>query len=262
MYMRISTDELELWRIENEFTNHPHSHDEQIQITIPIQGTCHFTHEQRSYSLDSGNSLIQYPRENHHFRIGGDSSVIIIQLQADRLEYNNRPVELMPRHYVDPQDVLGQFRDWTSRLLARDPSDRLSVQETECSVVSYLSRVFGDRSDPLSERPDRRLIVSDPYMTRVLDYIHDHFRTWISVDDLAALALQSRYHFIRSFKSATGMSPYQYVMHTRIEEAKRKLRSTSMSVTEIAMYLGFSSASQLYRAFMNAVGTTPERYRK
>lgn len=262
MYMRISTDELELWRIENEFTNNPHSHDEQIQITIPIHGTCHFTHEQRSYRLDSGNSLIQYPRENHHFQIGGDSSVIIIQLQANRLEYNNRPVELMPRHYVDPRDVLGQFRDWTSRLLARDPSDRLSVQETESSVVAYLNRVFGETAGTPSEGPARRLGVSDPYMSRVLDYIHDRFRTSISVDDLAALALQSRYHFIRSFKSATGMSPYQYVMHTRIEEAKHKLRTTSMSVTEIAMYLGFSSTSQLYRAFMNAIGTTPERYRK
>ncbi len=101
----------------------------------------------------------------------------------------------------------------------------------------------------------------DGHLHRVLDYIHAHYIDQVSIDELAAVALQSRFHFIRSFKSLTGMTPYQYVLRLRMEEARKQLRYSSVTITEISFGLGFSSTSQFYRVFMKSTGVTPEQYR-
>lgn len=263
MQIGIATPSLELWRIEQTFTNVPHIHDDRLQVTIPIRGTCHFTHEHREFQLKEGNALVQHPREKHHFRIGDDAGVIIIQLRPDRLTGDGgAPGELSPHQYMNPQDIHSRFREWTRLFAAGDGSDPLAVQEAETEVIAYLSRSLKGSFRPERDEPAvRRPPYADPHLSRVIDYIHASFRSPLTIDDMAALAMQSRYHFIRSFKAATGMSPYQYVLRVRVEEAKRKLRSTAMSVTDISLHVGFSSTSQLHRTFHNAVGLSPEKYR-
>ncbi len=72
----------------------------------------------------------------------------------------------------------------------------------------------------------------------------------------------SQYYFSRLFKQAMGVSPYQYVMQQRIERAKYLLRTTSLSVAEIAPQVGFSTQNQLTIQFRKFTGTTPSGYRK
>lgn len=82
------------------------------------------------------------------------------------------------------------------------------------------------------------------------------------MEELAAVALQSRFHFVRSFKASVRMTPYEYVLQLRITEANRRLLQTNMTVTEISFSLGFSCTNQFYWLFAKLVGVTPERYRK
>jgi AraC-like DNA-binding protein len=95
-----------------------------------------------------------------------------------------------------------------------------------------------------------------------MDYIHDHYKEQLSLDELAALAGVSKYHFVRQFKARTGNTPYQYVLSLRIAEAKRLLGAGRTSVTGICFDLGFASLSSFYRMFGRATGMTPEQYRK
>ncbi|KIL39799.1 hypothetical protein SD70_18080 [Gordoniibacillus kamchatkensis] len=260
MQIRIKTPAMELWRIEDEFTNDPHFHDDRVQLTVPIHGTCQFTQERREYRLGEGCARVQHPREEHHFRLGGKSGVIIIQLQSDRMPEGFPADGLAPRPYINAQELQVRFRAWAEQLLMRDAADPLAQQETESLVVSYMSRVLTG-SIPPSDGPLSTPNKNDPHIARAIEYIRARFRSCLTVDELASVALQSRYHFIRSFKSATGLSPYQYVLQVRIEEAKRQLRTTRMSVTDISLSLGFASTSQLYRAFRTAVGMSPEQFR-
>ncbi|MFP3391637.1 helix-turn-helix domain-containing protein [Brevibacillus sp. SIMBA_040] len=59
----------------------PHEHDEQYQVTIPVQGTCFFTHENKAVKLPAGEGLILHLRDRHSFHIGHDASVIIIRVK-------------------------------------------------------------------------------------------------------------------------------------------------------------------------------------
>jgi len=83
----------------------------------------------------------------------------------------------------------------------------------------------------------------------------------LKIADLAAIVPLSEFYFARSFKAATGESPYRYLIQRRIERAKVFLSVTQLSVAEISDRVGFSSQSQFTTQFRKLMGTTPRSYR-
>ena len=67
---------------------------------------------------------------------------------------------------------------------------------------------------------------------------------------------------LRAFKASTGATPHAYVIECRIEEAKRLLRETDISLADIALTVGFSSQAHLSTRFRFATGTTPKEFRR
>ncbi|MEL6325211.1 MAG: helix-turn-helix transcriptional regulator, partial [Pseudomonadota bacterium] len=61
---------------------------------------------------------------------------------------------------------------------------------------------------------------------------------------------------------SAGITPYQYVMRERLEEAKRLLRDTEWSLVDIAVATGFSSQSHFATTFKKSVKLTPLQYRR
>jgi AraC family transcriptional regulator len=96
-------------------------------------------------------------------------------------------------------------------------------------------------------------------LQRVIDYIDANLAEPISLDDLAAAASLSRFHFSRMFKVATGQSPSTFVGHRRLEMAKRQLAG-GLSIGQIALDCGFSSESNFARSFKRVGGMTPGEY--
>ncbi|GAB2805436.1 helix-turn-helix domain-containing protein [Streptomyces daliensis] len=84
----------------------------------------------------------------------------------------------------------------------------------------------------------------------------------LTVADLAAEARLSVYHFIRVFRDATGETPHRFLTRLRIEEARRLLTGTALTVGQIAARCGFASPGSLSSAFLTHVGLRPSAYRK
>ena len=95
-----------------------------------------------------------------------------------------------------------------------------------------------------------------------LEYIDAHLEADLSLDELAAVACMSRFHFARVFKLATGMPPYKYVSMKRFERARDLLNRNDRSLWDIASALGFSSESNFSRAFRQVTGLTPSQFRE
>lgn len=92
-------------------------------------------------------------------------------------------------------------------------------------------------------------------------YINDHLTQELSLEELAARAALSPFYFSRLFKKETGFSPHQYILATRISNAKFLLQSTGDSVKSICFTVGFSSESSFCTAFKKETGLTPTEYR-
>src|SRR5215471_5919359 len=74
----------------------------------------------------------------------------------------------------------------------------------------------------------------------VVEYIEEHLDGASTLEQLAAVARLSPYHFARQFKTATGLPPHQYVILRRVERARQLLRTaTDLSLAEVALHAGF-----------------------
>jgi AraC family transcriptional regulator len=97
----------------------------------------------------------------------------------------------------------------------------------------------------------------------VVEFIEEHLDGCPTLEQMAAVANLSVYHFARQFKVATGLPPHQYVILRRVERAKQFLQAgAELSLAEVALHAGFSDQSQFSRHFKRLVGLTPGQFQK
>ncbi len=102
--------------------------------------------------------------------------------------------------------------------------------------------------------------LTHPKLRLAIDYIQAHLAQPVTVAEVAEVVQMSPYHFSRCFKQSTGLSPYQYILHQRVEQAKLLLRS-ALPLAQIAAQVGFASQSHFNRHFKRWVGLTPNQFR-
>ena len=152
------------------------------------------------------------------------------------------------------------------RLENRGPSLPIDVGLTD--TLRRLEAQLAHDVDALSRRigalPGRsQLKRVDTFLRleRARDYIETHFAKDPSTQVLAERAAISRAHFIRLFGAFYGISPKQRVLEFKVEEAKRLLRETRLSIWEVAEASGFGNRCAFQRMFRDRVGVTPGTFR-
>ncbi len=83
-----------------------------------------------------------------------------------------------------------------------------------------------------------------------------------SLNDLAREAGLTSWHFLRSFRRATGLPPGRFLSSLRMEEAKKRLLETNRRVTDVCFDLGFESLGSFTRRFTALVGVSPVAFRR
>lgn len=102
--------------------------------------------------------------------------------------------------------------------------------------------------------------LSPTQLALIKDYINDRLDQELNLEELAAIAQLSAYHFCRSFKRSTGFTPHQYVIRQRVERAKLMLKGGKMAIAEVAIACGFTHQSHLNRHFKRLTGVTPKKF--
>lgn len=133
-----------------------------------------------------------------------------------------------------------QFRDHlTSALVAY-----LLQQHAQLPAASATSSLAGSR------------------LQKILGYMAERLADDIPVAELADACAMSESHFSREFSKSVGMPPHQYLMKLRIERARELLMASEARVIDVALELGFTSASHFARAFARRYGVAPAAFRQ
>lgn len=102
----------------------------------------------------------------------------------------------------------------------------------------------------------------NPVVDRAIEYIQTHLTEKLSVEEIAANAGYSPSYFSHIFTQETGLSPYQFVVKSRVEQAQQMLKTTRLAIQEIAFQCGFNSAANFCYTFRRMTGSAPQEYRK
>lgn len=97
---------------------------------------------------------------------------------------------------------------------------------------------------------------------RLVAFVHRNYSRRLSLEEIAASASISQTECLRCFQKYIGYSPYQYLMHYRLQVSTQLLKSGDMSVTRIALQVGFQSVSSYISYFKKHYGMTPAKYRR
>ena len=100
------------------------------------------------------------------------------------------------------------------------------------------------------------------FLGKVVQYAMDHIGKPIGVEDLAAAAGISRFHFSRLFSKWYGVTPSLFLREIRMELAVRLLQTERLTVKEVACRCGFSDASYFCKVFRKETGVSPNAFRK
>jgi AraC family transcriptional regulator of arabinose operon len=112
------------------------------------------------------------------------------------------------------------------------------------------------------KRAERRNEYSpEVYVQRSVDFIHYNYAT-INVTDIVEYIGFTRSYFSTLFRRHMGISPQEYLMRYRMEQACRLLRDTALSVQEIGERVGYEEPLNFSRSFKRSVGLSPTEYRK
>jgi AraC family transcriptional regulator len=145
-------------------------------------------------------------------------------------------------------------------LAAETSTGRLLIETLGSALSAHLVHTYSTTATPKRLNGDHKPL--DPKrLARVTEFINEHVERDFTVADLASVACMSPAHFSRSFKSATGNAPHEYVSRQRLDLAKRLLLTSDRLLVDVAYAAGFSSQANFNRAFRKAVGTTPGLFR-
>lgn len=103
--------------------------------------------------------------------------------------------------------------------------------------------------------------VADPQIGRALALMHHRLDAPWSTGSLAREAALSRTAFVDRFTAVVGTPPIRYLTIRRMENARRKLRETRLTVAQLAFAVGYESEEAFSRAFKRAFGLSPARWR-
>lgn len=102
--------------------------------------------------------------------------------------------------------------------------------------------------------------ITDTEILKAIDYMNANFGDKITLRTLCSVTNMSESNFNKLFREQTGISPIKYLINLRIKKAKKFLRNTEFSITDISMKCGFYSVSHFSSCFTNMVSISPTEY--
>ncbi|SDT36680.1 helix-turn-helix domain-containing protein [Microlunatus soli] len=168
------------------------------------------------------------------------------------------PVDCLP---YDPERL---FAAWADELA--DDRDDGTAMPAPLEAQALLRRACRHRATATAPeatssdgRPHGNVIAG---VTAMAQYIVEHFRDQVSIDDVAAAAHLNRTYAATIFSRSLGTTPGRYLARCRVAEAQRLLITTDKTMLDIAREAGFSSQSSFYEQFTRHCDVSPGGYRR
>ena len=229
-----------------------------VQVVLPDTGRLDLVIAGRRGAVGGTDYAFVTPETEHSCwaDAGADlTRCLVVDLPASLLHAPSQTPEPEPFKAMDARS-----RSLIHLLRIESTSGGLSDHLVADTLGRYAVRVFVGEPPPPASRPTTspgaRLLAR-----RVREYLDAHSHADLTLEKVAQCVGASVGHMQRGFRAEYGMSVVAYVHARRLTAAAELLRTTDLSISEIAIRSGFGSPSYLARLFTRRYGASPSRYR-
>ena len=244
--------------------HHPVEHVVAIQTTGEVQAERRLNGQLKQEEIRPGDVCLVPAYTSHWIHSVGKQGLIFLSLDPaflKRVAYDasgSERVALVPQ-FAKPDPLVSQIGLSLKHALQTNPNgSQFYAESLSIALAAHLLRNYAAYNLPSITHGS----LPAAKIQRAMDYINSALSTKLSLKVIAETVGMSQYHFCRSFKQVTGMTPWQYVVQQRINAAKQLLKKPHLSVVEASRLLGFSTQSQFTTFFRRHTGTSPTAYRK
>ena len=185
--------------------------------------------------------------------IGAENNLIRTFL-TDCLKNSTGQVSYLHFKVSDVLPIQNLVENLIWMLLHHQPNKR-SMNQTTMGLLFLHLLNFTDKVDIGQDHPEQELTFT------VLSYIEEHYRDG-ELSTLAASLNYDLYWLSRLIKNTTGKTYTELLQEKRLNQAAWLLDTTTLSITDIALDVGYSNFSYFYRIFRQKFGCSPREYRK
>lgn len=244
-------------KYENDWESFPHSHY-YTEIFFIKSGTGHMKIENESIPL-AANNLVLIGAQVLHTEFSNPSDPLdYYVLGVEGLKINtDRPVEYS---VVNASSNVAQIRQCFDNILSEmhnRPEGYAEVCQHYLAILVLLICRKDHISYELVDAPN-----SSHECHKVKRYIETNYHDKITLDSLASNCNLTKYYLSHKFTEFYRKSPIAYLTEVRITAAKDLLKTTNLSIEEIASGTGFSSSSYFSQTFQKFCHMSPQQYRK
>jgi len=262
------------------------------EMILVLEGACDYRIEERSVRLEPGDLLIMPPKKRHSCSVPTGQTFHYYGVHFDllymgeRFDFSVEDVYINRDYYgapyipdepglADRPTLLLEGVDFPPVVRCADPGAyetvftalydahehphygselklRAEMLRLLALLIAEVSSASGvSRSHPQSER-----------IQRAADWMKARYREPLQLADIAASVHLSPGHFRALFKEATGRSPIEFLIRYRVDQAKRMLLHSGMTVGEIAEEVGYPDIHYFSRIFKQVEGMSPLQFRE
>lgn len=216
-------------------------------------GKMHFEYRGQAFDAERGDVVLLDCAEPHYYQAYDG-------LEFVYLNFDGSNCHAIARHVLEEAGPL--IRGKNNVLIGNLLREMVAFHEQngvesmfDCSMRIYRLLQLVSEREAASEREETAV-------EQTIRYVRANVGKQITLEELARRANLSTYYFSHVFKRATGFSPIEYVINTRLDQAKVLLLNTSLSVEEIADRVGYQSSGSLINLFVKKMNMSPREFRR
>ena len=248
-----------------------------LSIKCTIKGTEHYKCNNRFYSVDGDHYLIFNNGQYY-------SSYIYSEKETESFTINFSPAfqQSVIQNFSHDLDAINEVNgfEFIEKLYKHDKlvsplimklynASAVSKPDMHCIQETYYQLLESLVLQQRSIKKEIQKVGAVKYSTQAelykrlnyaKDFIHSCYMNEISIDALASVACLNTAYFLREFKKYFGITPYQYIIMQRLKAARKLLETTSQSITEVCLSVGYNDITSFCKLFKKNFCITPEQY--
>ena len=231
------------------------------QLLFIASGKTHFYIGGKDQVVTAGHMVLFQPKEEQHYEYFGEDKPEVYWVH-----FTGSAVKEVLRSYDIPLDEHIFFSGTPAAYIQLFKN---MIEEFQTCRVGYkemlemnLRQLFMMIQRTRLEKPPIVTTAVQLEMDYARQYFHDHYNEPINIEEYALSRHTSISLFMRNFKKVFGVSPKQYILNIRMNNAQNLLESTDYTVAEIAAIVGYDNSLYFSRIYHKQKGQAPSDYRK
>ncbi|MDF2567344.1 MAG: hypothetical protein K0R90_800 [Oscillospiraceae bacterium] len=219
-----------------------------------LKGTGKIIVGSKEYTASEGDIYIIHKDSNHKYFSDDKNpwTKVFFNVKGELVTNLLRAYELENRVVIENCNLCSLFMDFYH--ISKSENDIDKIKKLCALKLHEIIQEIYENNKTAPEIPSEALALKQ--------YLDNNVEKTITIEELSSIIYRSKDYTIKLFKKEFGQTPYTYLIHKKMEVAKYLLKSTTLSIKQIAFNLDYDDQHYFSNIFKKVIGVSPKKYRE